>query len=180
MRNSQFILHTLDDCLDRSLPVVLHLLGGGALDLVYGIQRFSEDIDVLCTMAEADAIDTQWFWQAVDVANERLAPHGLYLTHLFDEEALVHTPNWTKRLVPSPPEGPAFRHFQYDAVSPEDIIISKLTRFDEKDQADVRDLMRARGITKSDIDRLIDVVYIGDEWLESWEAGLRKWPDFQP
>jgi hypothetical protein len=55
MRNSEFILRTLDNCLGEQLDVTLHLLGGAALDLVYEIQRFSEDFDCLCTMAETQA-----------------------------------------------------------------------------------------------------------------------------
>lgn len=61
MRNSAFILRTLDDLLDRRLDVTLHLLGGAALDLVYGIERFSEDVDCICTMTEACAIDSAPF-----------------------------------------------------------------------------------------------------------------------
>ncbi|OGV77428.1 MAG: hypothetical protein A3K19_12540 [Lentisphaerae bacterium RIFOXYB12_FULL_65_16] len=178
MRNSEFILQALDDCLDRVLPVSLHLLGGAALDLVYGIRRFSEDVDCMCTLSETGMIDADWFQRAVASANERLTPHGLYLTHIFDETDLVHTQDWFRRIVSPPPEAPRFRHFRYDATSPEDIILSELTRFDEKDQQDVRDLMRTRALTKADIERLIGNVHVGEEWRETWEAGLRTWRTF--
>jgi len=178
MRNSEFILNTLDGCLKRRLGVTLHLLGGSALDLVYGIERFSEDVDCMCTMAEAHIIDSTEFQEALTAANDALEPHGFYLTHIFDEADLVHLPNWTDRLADPPPDAPQFRHFSYDAVSAEDIILSKLTWFDEKDQLDVQELMRVRGITKVAIDTLAPSVVVPDAWRETWEAGLAKWQTF--
>ena len=61
MRNSEFILKTLDSVLTVALPFRLHLLGGAALDLVYNIPRFSEDVDVMCTMAEGS------FWETEEI-----------------------------------------------------------------------------------------------------------------
>jgi hypothetical protein len=174
-RNSAFILDTLDQCLDRKLEVTLHLLGGAALDLVYGIQRFSEDVDCLCTMTEARTIDSDQFQSALLKANKVLEPLGLYLTHIFDEGELVHLPDWTTRLTPPPPDAPTFRHVDYDAVSAEDIILSKFTRFDEKDRLDIEDLMRVRGLSREAIDALIPSVVVPGVWTETWEAGLKKW-----
>jgi hypothetical protein len=178
VRNSEFILRALDDCLSEQLSIALHLLGGAALDLVYGVQRFSEDVDCMCAMDETDTIDSALFQDAVTQANERLQPHGLYLTHVFDENALVHTADWRRRVVAPPPGAPVFRQFRYDALSPEDIIVQKLTRFDQKDQADVRDLMHACGIAKADLAPVIAVVSVPQEWQETWTAGLRRWSEF--
>jgi hypothetical protein len=175
MRNSEFILARLDDCLKHRLTVTLHLLGGAALDLVYGIERFSEDVDCICTMTEAQAIDSDEFQDSVAAANKALEPHGLYLTHIFDEEELVHLPDWPSRLTPPPPQAPSFPHFSYDAVSAEDIILSKFTRFDEKDRLDIQDLMRVCAVTPEMIDGLIPLVVVPDVWAETWEDGLRKW-----
>ncbi len=175
MRNSEFILGTLDKCLDRPLEVTLHLLGGAALDLVYGIERFSEDVDCICTMSEARTIDSDEFQNALAKANEALEPRGLYLTHIFDEDELVHLPDWTSRLTPPPSGAPTFGHFDYDAVSAEDIILSKFTRFDEKDRLDIEDLMQVRALTRETIDALIPSVAVPGVWAETWEAGLRKW-----
>jgi len=116
--------------MDRRLGVTLHLLGGAALDLVYGIERFSEDVDRICTMPEARTIDSDEFQNALASANDVLEPRGLYLTHIFDEDELVHLPDWTSRLTPPPSDAPTFCHFDYDAVSAEDIILSKFTRFE--------------------------------------------------
>jgi len=175
MRNSEFILSTLDECLDRRLDVRLHLLGGAALDLVYGIERFSEDVDCFCALTEARAIDSDPFQNALANANEVLEPRGLYLTHIFDENELVHLPDWTSRLTPPPSDAPTFCRFDYDAVSAEDIILSKFTRFDEKDRLDIEDLMRVRAVTREVIDALIPSVVVPDVWIETWETGLRKW-----
>lgn len=175
MKNSEFILATLDECLKERLVVPLHLTGGAALDLVYGIQRFSEDVDCLCTLAEAPMIESDVFQNALAETNRRLEPRGLYLTHIFDEEELVHLPDWASRLTPPPPGAPVFRHFAYDAVSAEDIILSKLTRFDAKDQGDIADLMRACSITRESIDGLLGSTAVPAVWSETWNSGLRKW-----
>lgn len=175
MRNSAFILETLDQCLDLRLDVTIHLLGGAALDLVYGIERFSEDVDCICTLTEARTIDSDTFQNAVANANEMLEPQGLYLTHIFDEDELVHLPDWTSRLTTPPPDAPTFCRFDYNAVSAEDIILSKLTRFDEKDKLDIAALMRSRAITREMIDALIPLVVVPDVWNETWQAGLLKW-----
>jgi hypothetical protein len=175
MRNSEFILATVDKCLSRRLPVTLHLLGGAALDLVYNIERFSEDVDCFCSLTEAWVFDSDEFHNALATANAALEPHGLYLTHVFDEDELVHLPDWTSRLTNPPPAAPVFQHFAYDAVSAEDIILSKITRFDEKDRMDIQDLMRTRAITADRIDQLIASVVVPDVWSETWKAGLRRW-----
>lgn len=175
MQNSEYILATLDDCLKQRLTVPLHLTGGAALDLVYGIQRFSEDVDCLCTLTEAAAIDSPAFQDALAETNRRLEPRGLYLTHIFDEDELIHLPDWTSRLTPPPHHAPVFKHLQYDAVSAEDIILSKLTRFDAKDQMDIGDLMRVCSITRNRIDGLIASAVVPEVWSETWSAGLQKW-----
>ena len=100
MQNSEYILATLDGCLNQRMAVSLHLTGGAALDLVYGIRRFSEDVDCLCTLTEAATIDSPAFQDALAETNRRLEPCGLYLTHIFDEDELIHLPDWTSRLTP--------------------------------------------------------------------------------
>ena len=180
MRNCEFILETLDKCLSHQLDVTLHLLGGAALDLVYDIERFSEDVDCICAMAETPAIDSDTFQDALAKANSLLEPRGLYLTHIFDEDELVHLPDWVARLTPSPAGCPTFRHLSYDAVSGEDIILSKITRFDEKDRLDIEDLMRVCAIDKAAIDALIPSVVVPDVWAETWKTGLTKWRDWTP
>jgi len=175
MRNSEFILTTLDNHLEQRLPVSLHLLGGAALDLVYDIERFSEDVDCICSLTEAQAIDSHDFQNALAATNDVLEPRGLYITHIFDEDELVHLSDWTSRLTPPPAAAPTFQHFAYDAVSAEDIILSKITRFDEKDRLDIKELMRVCAIKRESLDALISMVVVPDVWGETWEAGLLKW-----
>ena len=96
------------------------------------------------------------FSNALEKTNKKLEVHNLYITHIFDENSLVHTRDWTERLVSAPSDNPSFFHFQYDAVSAKDIIISKITRFDEKDKLDIVALMAACGLTKESISDLFD------------------------
>ena len=100
MRNSEHILRTLDSQLDEPLSIQLHLLGGAALDLVFQIPRFSEDVDLMCTLVEGHAFDNPTLQAALERTNDLLEPDGLYLTHIFDESGLVHTRDWVERLVP--------------------------------------------------------------------------------
>ena len=179
MRNSEFILTTLDNHLKQRLPVSLHLLGGAALDLVYDIERFSEDVDCICSLTEAQAIDSDEFQNALAATNDVLEPRGLYITHIFDEDELVHRPDWTSRLPPPPAVAPTFQHFTYDAVSAEDIILSKITRFDEKDRLDIQELMRVCAIKRESLDALISMVVVPDVWGDTWEAGLLKWREWE-
>ena len=128
MSNSEHILQTLNSVLDKPLPITLHLLGGAALELVYELPRFSEDVDAMCTMGEAAFIDTDDFQNALRQTNSILEPEGLYITHVFDETGLVHTEDWVERLVAPNANSPRFEKLKYNALSPEDIIISKITR----------------------------------------------------
>jgi hypothetical protein len=57
----------------------------------------------------------------------------------------------------------------------EDIIISKITRFDTKDRQDIRALMRSRNLNKNDIAYLMKEVDVPEVWKEAWELGLKEW-----
>ena len=54
-------------------------------------------------------------------------------------------------------------------------IISKITRFDEKDKLDIVALMAACDLTKESISDLFDHVIIPEVWKESWSIGVDKW-----
>ena len=112
MLNSQYILEKLDSFLTQSIPHTLHLLGGAAFDLVYDLPRFSEDVDIICTLDESKYMESQYFRDAILKTNEALEPEGLYITHIFEENGLVHTRDWTENLVPAPATAPQFKHFR--------------------------------------------------------------------
>lgn len=174
-RNSELILRTLDRNLAMPLPFKIHLLGGAALDLVYGISRFSEDVDMMCSIQEGEYIDHPDFQRALESTNDQLRDRELYITHIFTEYTLVHTKNWLEHLVVPPSDAPTFARFQYDALSPQDIILSKITRFDEKDRLDIRDLLICRNLTKQALSAWIDQVVVPDLWNEAWNKGLTAW-----
>lgn len=175
IRNSEFILRTLDCHLTMTLPITIHLLGGAALDLVYGITRFSEDVDMMCSVEEGEHLDHADFQHALAATNDELESRELYITHIFVESSLVHTDSWLQHLVTPPPSAPSFVNFQYDALSPQDIILSKLTRFDEKDRLDIRDLMTCRSLTKDAVSTWLDRAIVPDVWQETWEKGVKAW-----
>ena len=178
MRNSEYILSTFNAALAKPLPVPLHLLGGAALDIVHGIPRFSEDVDAMVAVSESQGFEKSWVADALEETNQKLENDGLYFTHIFEETGLVHTSDWLSRLVGPDDEAPRFSNFEYDAVSAEDMILSKLTRFDEKDQLDVRALMQAYQLSKSDITKLLSTASVPSLWQPSWQEGLEKWKHF--
>ncbi len=121
----------------------------------------------MCTLRGSKIFESPDVFKAIQETNEALEGKGLYMTHIFDEDGLVHTNDWISRLAPPPDTAPKFTNFKYDAVSPEDIIISKITRFDEKDKQDIALLMQTNSISKEEINKLIPDVSVPQLWEEA-------------
>lgn len=86
-REAQLILETLDRHLHG--PGTIRLLGGAALTLAYGLDRATEDVELLQDDAEMTAlIEAAEFGEALEATNVELEPQGLYLTHIWGPEQL--------------------------------------------------------------------------------------------
>lgn len=172
-REAAVILETLDRHLRG--PAEIRLLGGGALTLAYGHERSTEDVDLLQDDAEIEAmLETADFGHALDDTNAELEPRGLYLTHIWGPEQLILADGWRERC--RQVDMRTLTRLRVTALSPADLIISKLVRADDGDVADMEFLLRTH-TTRAEVERLLDAVRIPELFREVWPqnvAILRK------
>ena len=118
--------------LDRGLstPLVLHCLGGFAINLTYGLPRHTEDNDV-CEVAPSNA--------KIDVL--RLAGEGspLHTKHHVHVQVVkkASLPYYYEERLNEPFRG-AFRQLQLLVLDPHDLALSKLGRNSDADIEDVK------------------------------------------
>ena len=95
--NPHRILKSLDHNLVHA--VELTLFGRAALALGFGqvLSEWGETLDIDIIVAShmsAPLEQDDQFWEAIEKTNAQLAPSGLYLSHIFDEEQLIIRPGW--------------------------------------------------------------------------------------
>jgi hypothetical protein len=71
----------------------------------------------------------------LDRVNEEFEDDGLYMSHLFDEDQVVLTPEWRDQRVPVERE---FRKLCVHRLSDIDLMLSKTMRYDPIDLGDLR------------------------------------------
>ncbi|RYZ70811.1 MAG: hypothetical protein EOP09_05560 [Proteobacteria bacterium] len=176
MNHPETILRTLDRHLTR--PVRLILYGRAALALGFpdSPSEFSAtmDVDAILPRVELSAIEkNDDFWSALERSNTELEPSGLYITHLFVDDQLILTPDWTQRLKAVQLEDLKFLQlFRPDAG---DLILTKMMRVDPQDRSDIAFLLdRFSGnITKDyieraslpELDEIREAFSVNREWL---------------
>jgi hypothetical protein len=154
MNPAFYILQTLAKHLEG--PVHIRLLGGAALILGYGLDRATEDADLLAEDAEIQQwIDVANFGQALELTNRELEPFGLYLTHIWGPEQQILTPEWRMSC------RSILRDWGNDKLTvsvlgPLDLILSKLCRADDADLEDIQHLIRREGITRSELESALN------------------------
>jgi hypothetical protein len=132
--------------LDRHLthPVRLILYGRAALSLGFpdSPAEFSTtmNVDAILPRVELSAIEeNDDFWTALEKTNAELEPSGLYITHLFVDDQLILTPDWTQRLQVVELDDLKFLQlFRPDAG---DLILTKMMRVDPQDRSDITFLL---------------------------------------
>jgi hypothetical protein len=163
-REAQLILETLDRHLRG--PGVVRLLGGAALTLAYGLDRSTEDVDLLQDDAEVKAlIESAEFGEALEATNAELEPRGLYLTHIWGPEQLILAIEWRSRCRPL--TLPSLKRLRLEVLSPADLIISKLARADDGDLRDMEFLL-AKHTTVAEVESLLPTVVVPQVFAESW------------
>jgi hypothetical protein len=138
------ILHTLGRHLEG--PAHVRLLGGATLLLGYGLERATEDADLLIEDSELELLLAQAnFAAAVEATNRELEAEGLYLTHIWGPEQQILTPGWKE----------SCRFVERDwgtdlltvsVLGPLDLILSKLCRADDADLDDIRHVIEHESI----------------------------------
>lgn len=143
MNPAERILRTLAKHLRG--PADVRLFGGAALILAYGLDRTTEDADLLHEDSEVEAlVENAGFGEALEATNRELEPEGLYLTHIWGPEQQILTPEWKAACRPLPARfGP---RLSVSVLGPLDLVLSKLCRLDDGDLADVRWLVAREGI----------------------------------
>lgn len=112
------------------------------------------------------------FWLALERTNQRLEPHGLYLTHLFPEDLVFLRPDWTAHIVPV--LRPPTRFLKLSRPHTLDLIFTKMMRGDDpQDMEDVDFLVRHDRITRAEMEpafanvRMPDVVELHDAFARA-------------
>lgn len=163
-REAALILETLDRHLHG--PGTIRLLGGAALTLGYGLDRSTEDVDLLQDDAEVRAlIDAAEFGTALEATNLELEPRGLYLTHIWGPEQLILAGGWRERCRPI--ALPSLQRLRLEALGPADLIISKLARADDGDLRDMEYLLSTH-TSVEEVDRLLPSLVVPEVFSESW------------
>jgi hypothetical protein len=163
-REAELILETLDGHLHG--PGTIRLLGGAALILGYGLDRATEDVDLLQDDAEMRAlIDTAEFGEALAATNADLEPRGLYLTHIWGPEQLILASEWRARC--RPVTLASLKKLHLEVLGPDDLIISKLARADDGDLRDMEFLL-SRHTTVNEVEEILPSIVVPAVFAESW------------
>ena len=145
------------------IPCKLTLFGGGAMDLAYDRNRYTEDLDILVRPATLEAYAAEGLGESVNACNADLKAAGLYISHFWapDQEVLVSgwetdlrtiRPFWDNALL------------QLHALNPLAMIASKLARFDDQDQGDIRHLIQGGWIKPEELRALPATLLIPRAW----------------
>jgi len=164
MDNATRILQKLDEPLDH--PVRLILYGRAALQL--GFQNpppdvaASKDVDGIVPLSDLEALNADdGFWDAQEATNRALRPDGLYITHLFRADQVFLRRDWERHLVAI--GRPLLRWLRLFRPSTLDLILTKMMRGDDpQDLADIRFLIRHDGITRAQVEMVLNEVVLPD------------------
>ena len=140
-------------------PVTVCLAGGAAMHMYTG-SRVSKDIDakVMARFIPPEGLE---------VSYRDKAGHGRLLyfdTQYNDTYGLLHANAYADALA-LPLEGIDPRRMALKILSPLDLAVSKLSRFETQDQEDIRELAKAGLVTAAELRRRADEAlpdYVGD------------------
>ncbi|OGS06474.1 MAG: hypothetical protein A2270_07245 [Elusimicrobia bacterium RIFOXYA12_FULL_51_18] len=112
--------------------VPLYIFGGAAAVIAYGSRRGTLDIDAYVEDRAIKKKLLNWAGQGSELENR----HGFYLHSANTELMLIETPDWKYRSVEI--LRGKLRHIRVMAVSKEDLILSKLSRYNDRDREDIQ------------------------------------------
>ncbi len=122
--------------------------------LGYGLERMTEDVDLLADDQEIQAlIEDANIGEALERTNSELEEEGLYLSHIWGPEQQILTPEWrgSCREVPL-----RLDRLQVETLGPLDMVLSKACRADDGDLADIRHLVGREGLTRASVSRAFE------------------------
>ena len=126
--------------------VTLFVLGGAAAVIAYGSRRGTQDIDAWLEDKRVSEKLERLAGKDTDLAKK----HGIYFQAANTSFMLIEEPEWRDRSIEIL-KG-RLKHFKVMAVGKEDLILSKLGRYNDRDREDIRFLTEER---KVDVKKLI-------------------------
>ncbi len=165
MNNPLKILRSLDKNLSH--PIKLLIYGKAAIALGFptppGDAGTTMDVDAILPMSELDAIlQDEKFWDALDKTNRELESDGLYMTHLFQEDQVILSSNWSENTVPIEL---GLNHIQLRRPAVIDLVLTKMMRGnDPKDLEDVRFLIATGKIKPNELRQAFETAILPDVW----------------
>lgn len=163
MNNPLKILRKLDENLSH--PISLLIYGKAAIALGFPIPPSDAgttmDVDAILPMKELEAIiQDERFWAALDKTNQELESQGLYMTHLFQEDQVILSPDWQEKTVPI---DLGLAHIHLQRPSTLDLVLTKMMRGDDPgDLEDARFLVASGGITPAELKEAFHTAVVPD------------------
>lgn len=112
--------------------VTLYVFGGAAAVIAYGSKRGTLDIDAHIENRAAEEKLLGWAGRGSKLERK----HGLYLQSANTELMLLESPDWKKRCVGI--LAGKLKHLRMKALGKEDLILSKLSRYNDRDREDIK------------------------------------------
>ena len=152
MNNSEIILRELDKHLREDAELII--FGKSAIVLGFPTApsdyASTMDVDGIIPMEMLEALsNNENFWDALEKTNEVLKPTGLYMTHIFQEDQIILTPDWLKKTVPL---NLGLNHLKIQRPSTLDLILTKMMRGDDADLEDNKFLIKVDIINITDLE----------------------------
>lgn len=117
--------------------VDLYVFGGAAVVIAYGSKRATVDIDALVIDGGLRKKLEEWAGRGSALASE----HGLYFQGANTTLMPIVEPDWMERSVEIFKGG--LKHFRVMAIGKEDLILTKLDRYNDRDREDIQFLAEA-------------------------------------
>ena len=178
MNNPLTILQELDKHLEEKTELII--FGKSAIVLGFpsapGDYGSTMDVDGIIPMEMLDALgNNESFWEALEKTNDALKPSGLYMTHIFQEDQIILTPDWLGKTVAI---HIGLNHLQIRRPSTLDLILTKMMRGDDADLAEIGFLIKTGDIRLADLEAAyriarVPIPEIGEIFLRS-QTAVRK------
>ena len=133
------LLKEIDERLSEKWPgrkTVIYVFGGAAAVIAYAARRGTVDLDIYFEDLDVEAKLLEWAGQGSELDRK----FGVYIQSANTTLMLLEDPEWRKRSAEIM-QG-AFKGLRVKALSKEDLILSKLSRYNERDREDIRHLIK--------------------------------------
>lgn len=131
-------LKELDKALTKKVSILV--LGGNAL-ILYGAKKETEDVDICIQDKEVEDF-------VIEYRRKSKIKIDAFIVGLF---ATLGMPDFLERAFPSPKKM-KFKYIDVFLMNPYDIILTKLDRWKEKDQIDLRSLLTKMQIKREELE----------------------------